>query len=226
MRHRNVADVAEGSAVAQAAAAEASELTRRTAEYLGLVGDGPAAEIEEAMSFDASSRISAGAGFAEAVEEVGSRSARVAQMLWRAMDAVQSTTTPGHDFLQSLDTEDHLPARRQYAQSGLWLRIHNLSSYTGGRAMKAVRNHAREARADDEEAAAQVPSRQQGGSFRDFFMEAVTGACEGDLDSIHKDEQLTDSSVAQLVGCLESGADVFSDLEQQACRRLLKPGGR
>ena len=92
--------------------------------------------------------------------------------------------------------------------------------------MKAVRNHAREARADDEEAAAQVPTRQQGGSFPDFFMEAVTGACEGDLDSIHKDEQLTDSSVAQLVGCLEAGADVFSDLEQQACRRLLKPGER
>jgi len=210
-------------------AAEASELAQHAAEYLGLGSDAPAAEVEEAMSFDASSGMAPGPGFVGAVDEVGSRSARVARMLWRAMDAVQSTSTPGHDFLQSLDTEDHLPAGRQYAQSGLWLRIHNLTSYTCGRAMKATRR-ARE-KEEEEEAAAAAPTKaaneksrqQQGGSFRDFFMDAVAGACEGDLESIRKNEQLTDSSVAQLVGCLEAGAQVFGDLEQQVCGGLRKP---
>ena len=181
------------------------------------------------MAFDPSTGLNPGQGFATGVEEVGARSARVAQMLWHALDAVQSTSTAGHDFLQSLDTEDHLPERRQYAQSGLWKRIQNLSSYTCGRAMKALRRLQREREStlggasEAEFAGGNQKLDNTESSFREFFMEAVAGACEGDLDRMRKDEQLTESSVAQLVACLEGGTNVFGDLEKQVCCQLQRP---
>jgi len=176
------------------------------------------------MLFDASSGMTSGPGFSSAVEEVGARSARLAKMLWKGLDAVQSTKTPAHDFLKALDTEDHLPARKQYAQSGLWSRIHNLTSFTCGKAMKALRKIENGKKELKTQEGASTTAGDSNESFRDFFMEAVTGACESDLEKLRKDEQMTDSTVAQLVGCLEAGIGVFGALEKQVCLEgLAKP---
>lgn len=52
-------------------------------------------------------------------------------------------------------------------------------------------------------------------SFRDYYMEMATSSFGDDLDRLRQEGSLDSRKVEMLINCLETGKDIWSDLEKK-----------
>lgn len=66
-----------------------------------------------------------------------------------------------------------------------------------------------------QKSAASAEGKGQEKTFRDYYMEEMTSAFGDDLNALREEDGFDGSKISLLVDCLETGINVFGDLEKE-----------
>ncbi|XP_078348877.1 uncharacterized protein LOC144633854 isoform X2 [Oculina patagonica] len=126
-------------------------------------------------------------------------------------------------YLKDVKTKPSLSPPDQYVDIGLWRQVMQINQQIC-RTMEEL-DKMEEDSADDSEGNGSKKSTEnkeveesktedRPRSFRDFYMEMVTSSFGDDLDRLRQEGSLDSRKVEMLINCLETGKDIWSDLEK------------
>ena len=97
-------------------------------------------------------------------------------------------------------------------ETGMWDAVRTMSDLACDHATEILDGGASASQAEPRSAAAQQPMTEQ--DFREHFMREVTDTFSDELDAIRSADQVDARGVMLLAQCLESGINIFSDVEK------------
>lgn len=127
-------------------------------------------------------------------------------------------------YLKDVKTKPSLSPPNQYIEIGLWRQVmqinqqicrkmeelDNMEGNSPDNAKESGSNKTTENKEEKESKAEDNPN-----SFRDFYMDMVTSNFSDDLDHLRQEGSLDSKKVELLINCLETGKDIWTDLERQ-----------
>lgn len=129
-------------------------------------------------------------------------------------------------YLKDVKTKPSLSPPDQYIEIGLWRQVMQINQQIC-RKMEELDKMEENSSDMSKESGSKETTEDKGinskaedntSSFRDFYMEMVTSNFGDDLDRLRQEGNLDPRKVEILINCLETGKDIWSDLE----RRLLQ----
>eukprot|EP00123_Amoebidium_parasiticum_P016271 comp23364_c0_seq1/m.38612 comp23364_c0_seq1/g.38612 ORF comp23364_c0_seq1/g.38612 comp23364_c0_seq1/m.38612 type:complete len:456 (-) comp23364_c0_seq1:629-1996(-) len=127
----------------------------------------------------------------------------------------QSPPVSSDVTLRDIEMDRRLPGAKQYSSTALWLEVSRSTNRALARSNILVEKleDVREGIAPAEEEGQQQAVSTEG--FRDVYVGMVTDAYAEDLDTLRKEATFDDKKIGLLIDCLESGMNIWDDLEKQ-----------
>ncbi|XP_031554230.1 uncharacterized protein LOC116291229 [Actinia tenebrosa] len=119
-------------------------------------------------------------------------------------------------LLKDLTTNPSLPIPERYCEMGLWKQIMQVNQHVWRLMESLEEQDVGSNDCEKTENSAEKPKK----SFRDFYMEMITSNFSDDLDKLRKDPSLDHKKVSILIDCLETGKDIWSDVEKELLQSL------
>lgn len=112
-------------------------------------------------------------------------------------------------FLKDVKIKPSLAPPDQYVEMGLWRQVMQVNQQIC-QEMEQLDKKLEENDCQDNS-----ESKDKTKSFRDYYMEMATSSFGDDLDRLRQEGSLDSQKVEMLINCLETGKDIWSDLEKK-----------
>lgn len=130
-------------------------------------------------------------------------------------------------FPKDLDTRSPLPLPNTYVETGVWKQVMQINQHICGK-MEQLTKMNQGSVDEREKVKIGEPSEietaekhrksnehhEEKSTFHDYYMEMITANFGDDLDHLRKEGSLDSRKIEMLVNCLETGKDIWSDLEK------------
>ncbi|XP_074606093.1 uncharacterized protein LOC141859082 isoform X3 [Acropora palmata] len=130
-------------------------------------------------------------------------------------------------FLKDMDTRSPLPLPNSYVEIGVWKQVMQINQHICGKMEQFTKmnqgsideremvNIGEPSEIETAEKDRKSNEHHEGKStFHDYYMEMITVNFGDDLDHLRKEGRLDSRKIEMLINCLETGKDIWSDLEK------------
>ncbi|XP_020622677.1 uncharacterized protein LOC110060261 isoform X2 [Orbicella faveolata] len=156
---------------------------------------------------------------------------RVSQLFKKLHEGRKYTKDVTMDvYLKDVKTKPSLPPPDQYIEIGLWRQVMQINQQICRKMEELdkmdknspdISKESGSKKTTENKKENESKAEDNTNSFRDFYMEMVTSNFGDDLDRLRQEGNLDSKKVEMLIKCLETGKDIWTDLE----RSLLQSTG-
>ncbi|XP_067044140.1 uncharacterized protein [Acropora muricata] len=130
-------------------------------------------------------------------------------------------------FLKDMDTRSPLPLPNSYVEIGVWKQVMQINQHNCGKMEQFTKMNQgsideREMVNIGEPSEIETAEKyrksnehhEEKSTFHDYYMDMITANFGDDLDHLRKEGSLDSRKIEMLINCLETGKDIWSDLEK------------